>query len=101
MILAPRAQRDCFVSLYLQLTRRDPNAPLKLRLKTASEMLQDRRFGMRAIVNGMNDWINEFYGRDNFSLVLYEALRASPAEHFRDLLAVLGEAEPDANSFQE
>ena len=31
IILLARDPRDCFVSLYLQLTRRDPNAPLKLR----------------------------------------------------------------------
>jgi hypothetical protein len=49
----------------------------------------------------MNDWNNEFSGRDNFTLVRYEALRASPAEHFRDLLAVLGETEPDAAIFQD
>ena len=101
IVLLARDPRDCFVSLYLQLTRRDPNAPLKLRHKTASEMLRDRRFGVRAIIDAMNDWINEFSGRDNFSLVRYEALRASPDEHFRDLLAVLGEAEPDSTIFQE
>ena len=49
----------------------------------------------------MNDWLNEFSRRDNFSLVRYEALRSSPAEHFRDLLAVLGEPSPNANIFQE
>jgi hypothetical protein len=49
----------------------------------------------------MNDWINEFSGRDNFTLVRYEALRASPAEHFRDLLALLGESTPDITIFQE
>ena len=86
---------------YLQLTRRDPNAPVKLRQKTVSEMLRDEKFGMRAIVNAMNNWLNEFSQRDNFTLVRYEALRASPAEHFRDLLAVLGESSPDANIFQE
>jgi hypothetical protein len=101
IILLARDPRDCFVSLYLQLTRRDPNAPPKLRHKTASEMLRDRRFGVRAIINAMNDWINEFSGHDNFTLVRYEALRALPAEHFSDLLAVLGEAEPDAAIFQE
>jgi hypothetical protein len=101
IILLARDPRDCFVSLYLQLTRRDPNTPLKLRHKSASEMLRDRRFGVRAIINAMNDWISEFSERDNFTLVRYEALRASPAEHFRDLLAVLGEAEPDATIFQE
>ncbi len=78
IILLARDPRDCFVSLYLQLTRRDPNAPLKLRKKSVSEMLRDRRFGVRAIINAMNDWINEFSGRDNFTLVRYEALRASP-----------------------
>ena len=101
IVLLARDPRDCFVSLYLQLTRRDPNAPLKFRHKTASEMLRDRSFGVRAIINAMNDWINEFSGRDNFTLVRYEALRASPSEHFRDLLAVLGEAEPDTTVFQE
>src|SRR5207247_965883 len=101
IILLARDPRDCFVSLYLQLTRRDPNAPLKLRKKSVSEMLRDRRFGVRAIINAMNDWINEFSGRDNFTLVRYEALRSSPGEHFRDLLAVLGEAAPDAPIFQE
>ena len=60
-------------------------------------MLRDEKFGMRAIINAMNDWLNEFSQRDNFTLVRYEALRASPAEHFRDLLAVLGESQPDAN----
>src|SRR5437764_9057269 len=101
IILLARDPRDCFVSLYLQLTRRDPNAPLRLRQKTVSEMLRDRRFGVRAIINAMNDWINEFSGRENFSLVRYEALRASPAEYFRALLAVLGEASADPNIFQE
>jgi hypothetical protein len=101
IILLARDPRDCFVSLYLQLTRRDPNAPLPLRQKTVNEMLRDGKFGVHAIVNAMNDWINEFSGRDNFSLVRYEALRASPAEHFRDLLAVVGEAAPDATIFEE
>jgi hypothetical protein len=101
IILLARDPRDCFVSLYLQLTRRDPNASLKFRDKAASEMLRDKRFGIRAIISAMNDWINEFSGRDNFTLVRYEALRASPAEYFRDLLVVLGEADPDARIFQD
>src|SRR5215470_7311879 len=101
IILLARDPRDCFVSLYLQLTRRDPNAPLKLRQKSVSEMLRDRRFGMRAIIRTMNDWLNEFSDRGDFTLVRYEVLRASPAEHFRDLLAVLGERSPDVNIFEE
>ena len=101
IILLTRDPRDCFVSLYLQLTRRDPNAPVKLKRKTVSEMLRDEKFGLRAIVNTMNDWIDEFSHRDNFILVRYEALRAAPAEYFRDLLGVLGEPVPDANIFEE
>ncbi|MGE5208533.1 MAG: sulfotransferase domain-containing protein [Alphaproteobacteria bacterium] len=101
IILLARDPRDCFVSLYLQLTRRDPNAPRKFRHKTASQMLRDRKFGVHAIVNAMNDWITEFSGRDDFTLVRYEAVRAAPAEHFRDLLAVLGETQPDATIFQK
>ena len=101
IILLARDPRDCFVSLYLQLTRRDPNAPIKLKQKTVSEMLRDEKFGMAAIINAMNDWLNEFSQRDNFTLVRYEALRASPAEHFRDLLAVLGESQPNGTIFQD
>ena len=101
IILLARDPRDCFVSLYLQLTRRDPNAPLQLKRKTVSEMLRDKKFGVRAIINTMNNWIDEFGGREGFTLIRYEALRTAPAEHFRDLLAVLGEPSPDANVFQE
>ena len=101
IILLTRDPRDCFVSLYLQITRRDPNAPLELRQKSVSEMLRDKRFGVRAIVQTMNDWMNEFSGRENFTLIQYEALRASPAEHFRDLLALLGEPMANTPIFDE
>jgi hypothetical protein len=101
IILLARDPRDCFVSLYLQITRRDPHAPVELRRKSVSEMLRDGKFGVRAIVNTMNDWIEEFSGRDDFVLIRYEVLRASPTEHFRDLLAVLGESVPDMTMFHE
>jgi len=100
IILLARDPRDCFVSLYLQLTRRDPNA-VKLRQKTVGEMLRDEKFGMRAIVDTMNNWLKEFSHRDNFTLVRYEALRASPEERFRDLLAHLGESSPEPIIFQQ
>jgi Sulfotransferase domain len=101
VVLLARDPRDCFVSLYLQLTRRDPNAPGELRHKTVSEMLRDKKFGVRAIIDTMNDWMNEFSGRDNFTLIQYEALRASPGEHFRDLLGLLGESAPDVTMFED
>ena len=100
IILLARDPRDCFVSLYLQLTRRDPN-PVKLRQKNVGEMLRDEKFGMRAIVDTMNNWLKEFSHRENFTLVRYEALRASPEERFRDLLAHLGESSPDPSIFQQ
>ena len=101
IILLVRDPRDCFVSLYLQLTRRDPNAAAEFEKKTVSDVLRDRRFGVRAIINTMNDWLAEFSGRNNFALLRYESLRASPAEHFRDLLALLGESEPEMPIFQD
>jgi hypothetical protein len=101
IILLARDPRDCFVSLYLQLTRRDPHAPIELTRKTVSEMLRDEKFGVRAIINTMNDWMDEFSRRHNFTLVRYETLRATPEEHFRDLLALLGESNPDMTIFQE
>jgi hypothetical protein len=101
ILLLARDPRDCFVSLYLQLTRRDPNAPLELRQKSVSEMLRDPRFGVRAVVSTMNEWMNEFSERDNFTVIRYEALRASPPEQFRALLAFLGESAPDAAIFHE
>ena len=101
IVLLVRDPRDCFVSLYLQITRRDPNATAELKQRSVSDMLRHRRFGVRAIIKTMNDWLNEFAGRDNFILVRYESLRESPAEHFRSLLAFLGESEPEMPIFQE
>src|SRR5213596_2351600 len=100
IILLARDPRDCFVSLYVQMTRRDPSAPAKFKQETVSEVLRDKRFGIHAIVKTMNDWLNEFCGRDDFTLIRYESVRASPAEHFRNLLAVLGETAPDMSIFQ-
>jgi hypothetical protein len=101
IILLARDPRDCFVSLYLQLTRRDPNAPVDLRQKTVSEMLRDKKFGVRAIINTMNDWVGEFSRRENFTLIQYETLRIAPEKYFRELLAVVGELNPDMSMFQE
>jgi hypothetical protein len=100
IILLVRDPRDCFVSLYVQMTRRDPGAPAAFKQKTVSDLLRDKKFGIHAIVGTINDWLNEFSGRDDFTIVRYESLRASPAEHFRSLLAALGEAAPDMSIFQ-
>ncbi len=100
IILVVRDPRDCFVSLYVQMTRRDPGASAKFKEKTVSDLLRDKGFGIRAIVKTMNDWLNEFSGRDDFTIIRYESVRASPAEHFRSLLAALGETATDMSIFQ-
>jgi hypothetical protein len=101
IILLVRDPRDCFVSLYVQMTRRDPSAPAKFKQETLSNLLRDKRFGISGMIRTMNDWLYEFAGRNNFMIVRYEALRASPTEHYRELLAVLGETTPDMSIFQE
>ena len=100
IILVVRDPRDCFVSLYVQMTRRDPGASAKFKGKTVSDLLRDKGFGIRAIVKTMNDWLNEFSGRDDFIIIRYESVRASPAEHFRLLLTALDETAPDMSIFQ-
>ena len=67
IILLARDPRDCFVSLYLQLTRRDPNAPVNLQAKDRERNVARRKDSACApLINAMNDWVNEFSHRDNF-----------------------------------
>ena len=101
IVLLARDPRDVFVSLYLQMSRRDPGTRDEFGQRTIGEMLRDQRFGIGSIVKTMNDWLDEFSGRRNFSLLRYESLRAAPAEQFRALLALLGETEPEMSIFQD
>ena len=100
IVLLVRDPRDCFVSLYVQMTRRDRGAPTEFKRKTVSDLLRDKKFGVRAIIRTMNAWLTEFSGRDDFTIIRYESLREFPAENFRTLLVVLGEATPDLSIFQ-
>src|SRR5213080_3010353 len=100
IVLLVRDPRDCFVSLYVQMTRRDPGAPAQFKRKTVSELLRDKKFGVCAIIKTMNAWLNEFSDRDDFTIIRYESLREFPRENFRTLLAVLGETTPDVSIFQ-
>jgi hypothetical protein len=100
IVLLARDPRDTFVSLYLQITRRDPGTREKFAKKRISELLRDDRYGIDAIVSTMNDWLDEFSPHRHFLLVRYESLRAAPAEQFRVLLARLDESEPDMSIFQ-
>lgn len=101
IILLTRDPRDCFASLYIQITRRDPSTPKELRQKTIGQLLRDERFGIRAIIETMNGWLNEFAGHAGFTIIRYESLRALPSEGFRALLAALGEKSPDMSILHE
>lgn len=100
IVLLARDPRDTFVSLYLQMTRRDPGTREAFGQRNIGELLRDRRFGIDAIVATMNDWLDEFAVCRDFFLLRYESLRAAPAEQFRVLLARLGESTPDMSIFQ-
>ena len=101
IVLLVRDPRDCFVSLYVQMTRRDRGAPTEFKQKTVSDLLREKKFGVRAIIRTMNAWLNEFSDRDDFTIIRYESLREFPGENFRTLLAVLGETRPDMSIFQD
>jgi hypothetical protein len=100
IVLLARDPRDAFVSLYLQLTHRDPGTPAEVRRKSVTEVLRDERFGIRSIIEIMNHWLEEFSGRANFMLLRYELLRAAPENNFRELLLFLSGNEPDAVAFR-
>jgi sulfotransferase family protein len=99
IILLARDPRDAFVSHYLQLVRRSADTPNELKRKSVSDLLHDDAFGIKAIVETMNRWLDEFGGRKNFLLLSYELLRKEPARNFRVLLAELGESSPDGEAF--
>jgi hypothetical protein len=100
ILLLARDPRDTFVSLYLQLTRRDAGTRDRFARVSVNELLRDRRFGVGSIVATMNEWFEEFSGRPGFSLLRYESLRADPAKHFHAILALLGEPDVNRSIFQ-
>ena len=99
IILLARDPRDAFVSLFVQTTRRVHENSDELKSKTASELLRDQAFGIRSIVEVMNDWLAELAAQPNFTLFRYETLRENPERGFREVLAALGETSPDEEAF--
>lgn len=100
IVLLARDPRDTFVSLYLQLTRRDPGTRQRFADATISELLRDRLFGIGSIVSTMNEWLREFSGRAGFLLLRYESVRADPAPHFIEVLNLLEQRTADMSIFQ-
>jgi Sulfotransferase domain len=87
-----RDPRDVIVSLYFELRRKGarPNYTGSL-----GEMIDDPRFGIRALVNIMNRWMRDWAPLSNFKIVRYEGWRMAPTETFRGVLGFLGYANVD------
>jgi hypothetical protein len=100
VILLVRDPRDAFVSLYVQLTRRTRETAEDLKHKSVSELLRDPAFGIASMIEIMNGWLREFSRLPKFTVVRYESLRVEPERGFRDLLAFIGDASPDAAALQ-
>src|SRR5438477_13004263 len=57
IVMLVRDTRDCFVSLYVQITWRDRGALSEFKRKTVSDLLRGRKFGVRANVRAMEAWL--------------------------------------------
>jgi hypothetical protein len=99
IVLLARDPRDAFVSYFVQVTRRNPGTPEKIKKMPIDELLRHPRFGIAAMVEVMNGWIEEFGERSDFSIVRYEELRTEPPRAFHGLLYAIGESEIDDTVF--
>ncbi len=101
VVLLARDPRDAFVSLYVQLTRRTKETPDELKAMSAAALLRDPAFGIESMVEIMNSWLNEWFGRPDFLLLRYEELRGDPEPGFQELLRLLGERPVQENAFAQ
>jgi len=95
IVLLARDPRDAFVSYFVQLTRRNPATPREIKELAIGDLLRHPRFGIAAMVDTLNGWLEEFGDRPDFSIVRYEQLRADPPRAFHELLRAIGEKEID------
>ena len=100
VLLLARDPRDTFVSLYLQLTRRDPGTRGRFANAAIGDVLRHPQFGIGSIVSIMNEWLDQFSDRPGFLLLRYESLRADPPARFREILALLGQRDPQMSIFE-
>jgi Sulfotransferase domain len=99
IIVLARDPRDTFVSHYVQLTRRVRETPDQLKRKEIGEVLRDGRHGIGSMIEIMNGWLAEWWGKPNFLLLRYEELQRDPEKSFVELLRFLGEKLPEAEAF--
>jgi Sulfotransferase domain len=95
IVLLARDPRDAFVSYFVQLTRRNPATPGEIKKLPVGDLLRHPRFGLAIMVEVMNDWLEEFGDRSDFSIARYEELRADSPRAFHELLRAIGEKEID------
>lgn len=96
--LLARDPRDAFVSYFVQLTRRNPATVDAFKGTSPGDLIRDRRRGIGAMVETMNQWVKEFRGRAEFRIIRYEDLRSDPQEHFRCLLSGIGVSQPNSEA---
>jgi Sulfotransferase domain len=99
IVLLVRDPRDAFVSYFVQVTRRNPATPPEIKALPIHELLRHPQFGIAAMVEVMNGWLEEFGDRSDFSIARYEELRADPPRGFHQLLRAIGEKEIDDTVF--
>jgi hypothetical protein len=118
VMLLARDPRDVIVSLYFAETRRQPRLTAGWRRQqwplfrvldaafrrlsgrgffagTMSDFIRSPRFGIRAIVDTMNEWLRQLSAFPQFRLLRYEDLRADTAGQLREALRFMGVAPLD------
>lgn len=100
LLLLMRDPRDAFVSYFVQMTRRNPDAPDELKKMSADEMLRDPRVGIAAMVETINHWFKKFANHPRFQFVRYEDLRADPRTFLAKALQAIGESEIASEPFE-
>ena len=88
-VLVVRDPRDLMVSLYFQLTKRSFDKHSSDFSGTLSELLVDKKFGVKKVVETMNFWYREWCQLDNFLMIRYEDAKADDAATFRRVLEFL------------
>ncbi|OGQ81751.1 MAG: hypothetical protein A3F90_13425 [Deltaproteobacteria bacterium RIFCSPLOWO2_12_FULL_60_19] len=89
IILMARDPRDLIVSYFFQLTTRRHG----YRRLTLTKLVRHPKFGIRTVVDVMNQWMGEWADRRDFRFLRYEDLKKDPERHFRGVLSFLGFAE--------
>ncbi|HVQ78209.1 MAG TPA: sulfotransferase domain-containing protein, partial [Candidatus Binatia bacterium] len=88
IVLLARDPRDVVVSHYFHLARR--RHAFRYHPESLSSMLRHPRFGIGAIIDTLNDWLEEWEGQANLMRLRYEDVRADPDASFRAMLAFSG-----------